>query len=513
MKLLHLPPAVALAGIVAVVAAAGPATPATTDPPVSRATALVVQVTVPGTGSFSAGALQAPPNATADAGAFVYPADGTVVRLASGTSSAGVQAGTSASAQATAQTQGLAVFGGEIAVESVSVRATTAAGAANATGDASGSAVTGLTVLGQPLAPAAGAQIPVADWGALEVLAQTTESGTTAPRWSRAVVTAFRLRLVADHGGLPVGSEVVVGSVEAVAAAAVPPETTQPRPGVAGPVERPAPARPSGGSSRTTPARPGIAGYLPGDVATPPLRARPNVGLDPGKTIPGRPPEIVRPAPEVTARFTVGGYVFPLFGPASYGDSFGAPRADVSGGWHHGEDIFAPAGTPVLAVADGTVFAVGWNDLGGWKFWLRDGQRNEFYYAHLSAFSPLAVDGQRVRAGDVLGFVGNTGATSAMHLHFEIHPVELLFLGYDGAIAPYPFLVAWRRAEDIAFTTGRRFTVSPRDGLPRSTAPPAGAILLQAADISRASGLVPGALERALDGAKADEALLLTRSG
>ena len=43
------------------------------------------------------------------------------------------------------------------------------------------------------------------------------------------------------------------------------------------------------------------------------------------------------------------------------------PRADVSGGWHHGEDIFAPLATPLLAVADGTVFSVGWNDIGGWR--------------------------------------------------------------------------------------------------------------------------------------------------
>ena len=70
-------------------------------------------------------------------------------------------------------------------------------------------------------------------------------------------------------------------------------------------------------------------------------------------SIPGAPPELVRPAPEVTAQLSSGGYVFPVYGPASFGDTFGAPRADVSGGWHHGEDIFAPLGTPLLAVADG----------------------------------------------------------------------------------------------------------------------------------------------------------------
>ena len=45
-----------------------------------------------------------------------------------------------------------------------------------------------------------------------------------------------------------------------------------------------------------------------------------------------------------------------------------------------------PLGTPLLAVADGTIFSVGWNDLGGYRLWLRDRQGNQFYYAHLSAF-------------------------------------------------------------------------------------------------------------------------------
>src|SRR4029453_5131157 len=158
----------------------------------------------------------------------------------------------------------------------------------------------------------------------------------------------------------------------------------------------------------------------------------------PGRSIPGAPPEVVRAAPEVTARLSHGGYVFPVFGPAAFGNTFGAYRADVAGKWHHGEDLVAPLGTPVLAVADGTVFSVGWNDIGGWRLWLRDTAGNEFYYAHLSAYTALAVNGRHVNAGDVLGFVGNTGdaATTPFHLHFEVHPVSLLFLGYDGAVNP-----------------------------------------------------------------------------
>jgi murein DD-endopeptidase MepM/ murein hydrolase activator NlpD len=502
-------PPVVLAALVAGIASGAPA-----DPAASSASALVVQVTVPGQGVYSAAAVGAPPRASSAEGAFAFPADGSVARVGSGDSAAVVQAGTSASAQATARAFSVSLFGGEVTAGSVDVRATAAAGAASATGDVSASVVNGLAILGVPVEPVANTQVPVADWGSLDVLSSATEAGVEPPRTARAVVTALRLRLVADHGGLPVGSEIAIGSATAIAAAAPLPSAAPapPQPPAA------APAPGEGGPATGNPGAPlrpdGNTGSLTGVAPTIKPRARTHVGLDPGTTIPGRPPELVRVAPDVTARLSAGGYVFPLFGPASHGDSYGAPRSDVSGGWHHGEDIFAPEGTPVLAVADGTVFSVGWNKLGGWRLWLRDTQLNEFYYAHLSAYSPLAVDGQKVKAGDVLGFVGNTGATSAMHLHFEIHPRELLSLGYDGAIAPYPFLVAWRRAEDVSFDAGRRYLPgAPGDGLPRGTTPPAGAVLLQADDISRSSGLVPGALERALDGAKADEARLVPRTG
>ena len=207
----------------------------------------------------------------------------------------------------------------------------------------------------------------------------------------------------------------------------------------------------------------------------------------------------------MSAQLSTGGYVFPVFGPASFGDTFGAPRGDVSGGWHHGEDIFAPLGTPLLAVADGTVFSVGWNDIGGWRLWLRDLTGNEFYYAHLSAYSPLAVNGRRVKAGDVLGFMGKTGDAefSPVHLHFEIHPTALRYRGYDGAVAPYPFLNAWRRAQDVSFDAGRAYLPideGPAAVLPAGVAPPAAAILLEADDISSTSGLVPGSLESTLSG-------------
>ncbi len=470
-----------LAALILVAAVVGGAV-AAPRPPAANATALLVRVSLPGTAPIASGELVAPPP-TEVSGPFLYPEDGSVVRVGNSTSSVAAQAGTSSSAQSVVGALAVSLLGGAVTAESVNVRATAAAGVAGASATGSGSTVGGLTVLGQPVTPAAGVTVQLADWGTLEVLATTEKLEAEPVRGAEAAVTGLRVTLGIDHGGLPAGTVISVASVSAQADAGevtkTPGATTKPKP-----PPKPAP--------RAPPKRPAGAPQ------------------EPGTSVAGKPPELVRAAPEVTARLTDGGYVFPVFGPASFGDSFGAPRPTVSGGWHHGEDILGPIGTPILAVADGTVFGVGWNDLGGWKVWLRDGFGNEFYYAHLSAYSPLAVDGRRVTAGDVLGFMGDTGdATGVSHLHFEIHPAELLYLGYHGVVAPYPFLVAWRRAEDVSFALGRRFVSGAGGG--RGLAPPAGAVLLEIDDISRTSGLVPGALERAVTIERVDVAALLSR--
>jgi murein DD-endopeptidase MepM/ murein hydrolase activator NlpD len=149
--------------------------------------------------------------------------------------------------------------------------------------------------------------------------------------------------------------------------------------------------------------------------------------------------------------FSASHYVFPVTGESSYVDTYGAYRGDVPGNWHHGDDIFAALGTPVVAVADGTLNRVGWERLGGWRLWVRDQKRNEFYYAHLSGYSPLAMRAEYVKAGDVIGFIGNTGdafATSP-HLHFEIHPHQLLGLDYNGAVDPTGYLDDWRHVKRL----------------------------------------------------------------
>lgn len=204
-------------------------------------------------------------------------------------------------------------------------------------------------------------------------------------------------------------------------------------------------------------------------------------------------PPVAKP-PAVTPPLGGTDYVFPVYGQTAWGDGFGASRPDVSGGWHHGDDIFAPLGTPVLAVAHGTVFSVGYERLGGWRLWLRDDQGNLFYYAHLSAYTPLAVDGAIVSAGDVLGLVGNTGDAEGgpYHLHFEVHPLGLLPRGYDGAVDPSSYLRSWRHALNVRLFAATGATPP----LPTEVAQKAGAILLQGTDISSASGLDPASISR-----------------
>ena len=468
----------ALAVGVVGIAAAAPGDPTAGQ---SRATASVAQVTVPGATSGGSGEITAPPQATGG-GSFAFPPDGSVLRVGTSTATATAQQGTSSSAEGSVKALAVSAFGGEVVAESVSVRAGAAAGSAGSTGDVGTSSITGLVALGTPVAASPNVQFPLADWGTLELLGSTSSTSDT-PRSAESAVTGLRIRLTAPHAGLPVGTELVVGivSARAVAQAVVP--VSPPRGNVDGGRRT---------DPRTTP------------TPATPRKPAPTAPREPGRSIPGAPPELVRPAPEVIARLSQGGYVFPVFGTAAFGNTFGAFRADVHGKWHHGEDLVAPEGTPLLAVADGSLFSVGWNDIGGWRLWLRDDAGNEFYYAHLSAYSPLAIAGKRVKAGDVLGFVGSTGDAEGgvPHLHFEIHPAALLQYGYDGAVAPYPFLIAWRRAEDISFDAGRTYYLGA-DGLVGPAGAPvasarAGAVLLDASDISTQSGLVPGALQRAL---------------
>ena len=133
------------------------------------------------------------------------------------------------------------------------------------------------------------------------------------------------------------------------------------------------------------------------------------------------------------------GRVFPIAGPTNFSDDWLATRA--GGRLHEGIDLFATRGTPAVAIADGTLFRVGWNRLGGWRLWLRDNAGTEYYYAHLDGFATAAREGARVAAGTVIGYVGDSGDAkgTSPHVHFEIHP------GGGGPARPYPIVAGLPR--------------------------------------------------------------------
>jgi murein DD-endopeptidase MepM/ murein hydrolase activator NlpD len=422
----------------------------------SSASAFGVRVVVPGRHAVTAGAISSPPQTASSLVGWSY-GNGAVSVGEIGAGTEATSSGGAGSGRAVASVSSVSLFGGEVTVSSVGLTAVAHATADRAGGSLSGSSLGSLVVLGQPVTAAPNARVELGDWGyAVRLEQAVVRQNSRAKRGQRDFVTGLHVHLTADHGGLPAGTTILVGYAEvaAQAAAAAPP-----------PVK---PKKPKGQrlSAKAAPPEPRADG------------------------IPVRQP------PQVTPKLTAGGYVFPVYGPSSFTDTFGAARSDVSGGWHHGDDIFAPLGAPILAVASGTVFSVGWNRVGGNRLWLRDGQGNLFYYAHLSAFTPLAINGNRVNAGDVLGFVGNTGDAQGTptHLHFEVHPVGLIGLGYDGAVNPTTYLLAWKHLQDVSFAGGDAWAPLHSIG----DAPKPGAILLTVSDISSADGLVPGSLERAI---------------
>jgi murein DD-endopeptidase MepM/ murein hydrolase activator NlpD len=123
----------------------------------------------------------------------------------------------------------------------------------------------------------------------------------------------------------------------------------------------------------------------------------------------------------------------PVQGPCWYGNTWQAPRG--GGRRHEGVDLIVTPGNYVYAVADGVLTRRAWDQpgsLSGNAWWLTTADGTYFFYAHLSDFAPGLQKGSRVRAGQIIGFVGSTGSSATPHLHFEIHP-------YGGEpINPYP---------------------------------------------------------------------------
>lgn len=121
-------------------------------------------------------------------------------------------------------------------------------------------------------------------------------------------------------------------------------------------------------------------------------------------------------------------------------DTFEDARSE--GRQHDAIDIMAPAGTPVVAVADGHIEKLFDSERGGLTVYqFEPSGRFAYYYAHLQAYAPGLAEGQRVRRGDPIGYVGSTGNAdpAAPHLHFAIFRLGPERNWWEGeAINPFP---------------------------------------------------------------------------
>jgi murein DD-endopeptidase MepM/ murein hydrolase activator NlpD len=151
-------------------------------------------------------------------------------------------------------------------------------------------------------------------------------------------------------------------------------------------------------------------------------------------------PAITTTTPPTTATSTPapsqppGTMVCPVDGATTFTDSWGAPRP--GGRFHHGVDMLAAHGTPLVAIEAGVIWNPNWHSDGGLGLYIRGESGDIWYYAHLSSFVAGLVSGLRVEAGQRVGFVGSTGNAAVPHLHLGWQPD-------GGAYAnPYPVVAS-----------------------------------------------------------------------
>jgi peptidoglycan LD-endopeptidase LytH len=168
--------------------------------------------------------------------------------------------------------------------------------------------------------------------------------------------------------------------------------------------------------------------------------------------MPAPPPPRTAPSPKQDSIFfpampeapEASALLIPVEGirPQQLRDSFYAPRS--GGRIHAAIDIMAPRGTPVLAVADGTILQLHQGPVGGITVYQLDlDGRTRYYYAHLDRYASGLRQGEHVQRGQVIGYVGDTGnaAPGDYHLHFSIAILDDPRRWWEGRnLNPYPLL-------------------------------------------------------------------------
>ena len=302
--------------------------------------------------------------------------------------------------------------------------------------DAVGSAVTNLVLLGQGVTPVPNQRFPLGDWGyaiTLELTAEAPVADDT--RNARAAVTALRVVLLADHGGLPVGTEILIGHAEASSS------TPALRPGAAAGRSRPSPRRPDGPRAcrREKKKKP-----LPKPPE--PDAGAAGLGL---QTAADR-----RLGAALARRLRL-----PRLRPVVVHRHVRRRRAPVSAGTTARTSSLRSARRSSRSPTARSSPSAGttWADIGSGCATARE-TSSTTRISRRSRRSRWTA--REVRAGAVVGFVGNTGdaQSTPYHLHFEIHPVGLLPMGYDGVVNSFPYL------ERVAAARGRLVRRRPRLG-------------------------------------------------
>lgn len=134
-------------------------------------------------------------------------------------------------------------------------------------------------------------------------------------------------------------------------------------------------------------------------------------------------------------------------------DGYGDGRTYGGKRTHEGIDVMSSSGKrgelSVRSVSDGVVEKLGWLKLGGYRVGIRSPQGYYFYYAHLEKYAPGLKEGQKIRAGEVLGLMGDTGygkegtrGKFPVHLHFGIYRMND---GSEESLNPYYLLQYLRK--------------------------------------------------------------------
>jgi murein DD-endopeptidase MepM/ murein hydrolase activator NlpD len=317
-----------------------------------------------------------------------------------------------ASAAASVAVNDVDIFDGLVTASEVRVRA-----AADGEGTSTSGAVTGLVIAGTPSeAPAGRTSYDMGGYGHLVAL----ESGATGVLGLRAQLTrAYKTHAAGEVVRIAYASAKASDEVKAPEAAA------------------PKPAKPAAKKARKHKAKKKKARRQ--------LSAKQKLER-----------ALSKHEKELAAQLLASpGYAFPIAGKHDFVDTFGAPRSDVP--VHIGNDVFAAFGTPIVAVADGRLYRVGTLKISGNRLWLRDSRGYRYFYAHLSDFAAAAYNGADVHAGEVIGFVGNTGDAEPTppHLHFEVH------MPNGAVVDPYPYLRKWDTSGVSSASWVRRYGKDP----------------------------------------------------